>query len=330
MDWLHPLAEPQFERMNSVSPPSSVSHLKTPIVWKDAVYALGRDHGGEGKLYKYSLSTNEWNEFPVPSSIYTPHSELTTYCSKLMLISGENMNIWEFENNCFTFKESCIGPVPLCEAGLLRFTAVSKANHLATIHIGGLSVFTRYNNVQYTFNGKSWENKTLLSHRFFGSGVYFRTVIDDHTILLIKFSRFSGEIKELYKAPLILCEDHNIINDSVWERLEVMSLEEVSDVSLNSLPNVAHCTLLLHNNLLYLVDKDGDIFTSFIQSFVPVIWGHCGFSFEQAPQLVVLQDGTMLMVGIIKNHCGSEVDVIKISFKGKLLFLEGIHVGLVD
>ena len=308
MDWLHPLAEPQFVRMNSVNPPSSVSHLKTPVVWNEAVYALGRNHNGEGKLYKYSLSTNEWNEFPVPSSIYTPYSELTTYCSKLLLISGKNMNIWEFENNSFTFKESCIGPAPFWEGGLSSFTAVSKANHLVIVNIDCDGI------VHYTFNGKVWKDKIFPEYES-NSGAYYRTVVDDHTILLIKFSPYSGEIREFCKAPLLLCEDHI---DSLWERVE----DEVIDVLRSSMPNVAHRTLLLHNNLLYLVDKDGDILTSFTESYVPVVWGHCGVSFEQAPQLAVLRDGTMLMVGIVRDHCGSKVDVIKISQKGKLPLLD--------
>ena len=108
---LYPLAEPLFEQMNSPNPPSLHS-LKAPVVWNEDVYALGRDSNGDGKLYQYSLSNNEWSDLSVPSSIYASHSVLTTYSSKLLLISGKNMSLWEFSNNNFAFKESSIKPIP--------------------------------------------------------------------------------------------------------------------------------------------------------------------------------------------------------------------------
>ena len=52
---LHPIAEPQFERINSPNAPSLRS-LKAPVVWNEDVYALGRDHCSESKLFRYSLS----------------------------------------------------------------------------------------------------------------------------------------------------------------------------------------------------------------------------------------------------------------------------------
>ena len=303
---MYPLSEPVFERMNSLNPPSLRS-LKAPVVWNEDVYTLGRDCEGDGKLYKYSLSSNEWSSFSVPSSIYASDSVLTTYTSKLLLISGKNVTLWEFSNNDFTFKESCIKPIPS------TYPTQFPQNILATssdtyLIIGYMAYRSRTLLIIY-YDGRDWKLRKL--NMFRTSEFYSDMVaIDNHAVFIVESSRWGDYVS----VQRVLIPSFDKSEDEVMAKTlpEMISLKE-----FNALLRGRKYSIIIQNQQFYCVDSKGIIFTAFVQPLIlPIVWGDSGITFDQAPHLVGLPDGSLLMIGTISNQDGSQLKVIKVSQKG--------------
>ena len=91
-------------------------------------------------------------------------------------------------------------------------------------------------------------------------------------------------------------------------------------------------SLLLLNNQLFLADSQGVIFTTYIQPPIEVVWifVDSGISFRQAPHIVRLPNGELLMMGIVlviqcdhedlddQSVINSQLDVISVHHKGIL------------
>ena len=362
---VHPIYEPQFEQMNSLNPPFLHS-FKAPVVWNGDVYALGRDHhlfdfyGGHsdhsnnGKLFKYSLSSNKWNQISIDSSIYVSGCVLTTYQSKLLLISGgDTMTVWEFHNN--NFEQSCIKPVPS------TFPKLKKDNIFTTstdkdLIIASWGHFPYLDFVQLIYDGRDWRFRKCYDRE--GRQCHER-----------EQSYSTGALEPPEKSTTFLTNGHAIFDvtgipgyclvTSV-QKLSIHTIDSFdegdkivdADYSLNwekydviMRPERRSCFVTLHNQQFYFIDAQGEIFTSFIQSpIVPVIWGNCGVEFLRAPYLVGLPDGSMLMIGMIgkrdpqrepgagfevigpRGVPGAELDVIKVSQKGIMLASEVLRV----
>ena len=308
---LHPLVEPRFERMNSINPPS-VFHLKAPILWNEDVYALGRDSKEEGKLYKYSLTKNEWSDYPVPSSIYASNSILTTYCSKLLLISGKDMTIWEFSSsNRSAFKESSVKPIPstLRQNDFNLIIAISK-NECLIVCMKRPTLYPRIS--QLIYNGMNWKcirsEYDSINKFGFHSAYRFEVLFDTCDVIIIAFSDW-GNVVRVFKAPTPWSKssDTSCID---WEELAVASFTE-----FNAKVCKRECSIFLHSQQLYFADAQGAIFTSFIHPPVlPVVWGK---SNQHLPHLMGLPNGAMLMIGMIECQHGSQLDVIKVDQIGK-------------
>ena len=313
---MYPLSEPVFERMNSLNLPSLHS-LKTPVVWNEDVYALGRDSESDGKLHKYSPTSNEWSSFSVPSSIYASNSVLTTYNSKLLLINGKDMTLWEFTNGDFAFKESCIKPIPSTYSsqcsGVYNILATSSDKYLTIIREDRLQ---RIRN-QLIYNGKDWKLRQLEQIRLMSGSSHNMVAIDRHAVFLIESNEWRNDVSIL-RALLMMTnfeenEDKAMAAIS-WEKLEMISLKE-----FDALLCGRKYSIIIQNQQFYCVDSKGIIFTTFLQSpIVPIVWGNSGVNFDQAPHLVGLPDGALLMIGTINNQDGSQLDVIKVSQKGNL------------
>ena len=304
--------EPQFERMNSINPPS-VFFLKPPVLWNEDVYALGRDSNEDGTLFKYSLANNDWSDFSVPSSIYASNSVLTTYCSKLLLISGKDMTMWEFSSNDFAFKPSNIKPIP----STLRchdfddFIAISKDECLIVCMKHRVPYWHPVF-VQMIYNGRNWKFSKYESIGKFGfhSAYCHEVLIDSHDIVIVAFSDW-GKVVRVLKAP-ILWSRSSSASPIEWEELAVASFAEFSELVCSM-----QCSILLHSQQLYFVDAQGVIFTSFIQPPVlPVVWGKSGVNFQHVPHLVGLPNGAMLVIGMIEHQHGSQLDIIKVGQTG--------------
>ena len=309
---VYPLSEPTFERMNSLNPPSI---LKRPLVWNENVYALGRDYEDDGKLYKYSLLSNEWSSFSVPSSIYASHSVLTTYNSKLLLISGKNMTLWEFSNNDFAFKESCIKPIPskYCSDILNDNVLTTSSDEYLIIVYADYQDRSRSNLLIY--NGRDWKFRHRLTQggSVTGKNIYM-AAIDSHAVYeIILYLRRNHNVG--IRRTLIPSYDEIKDEDMAprgGEMLEMNSLEE-----FNALLHRRSYSIIIQDQQFYCVDSEGIIFTAFIQPpILPIVWGNSGVNFDYlAPHLVRLPDGALLMIGTID---GSQLDVIKVGQKGNV------------
>ena len=307
----HPLVEPQFERMNSINPPS-VFHLKAPVLWNEDVYALGRDSNEKGKLFKYSIANNDWSDFPVPSSIYASKSLLTTYCSKLLLISGKDMTIWEFTHSAF--KVSSIKPIPntLRRSDFDDFTAISKDECLI-VCMKRRVLYPRIG--QLIYNGMNWKcihsEYDSINKFGFHSAYHHEVLIDTCDVIVIAFSDWGNMVRVL-KAPMTWSNGLDV-SPIEWEELAVASFAE-----FNAKVCRRQCSIILHSQQLYFADAQGAIFTSFIQPPVlPVVWSKSGINFQHIPSLMGLPNGTMLMIGMIEHQHGSQLDVIKFGQIGK-------------
>ena len=303
---MYPLSEPVFERMNSLNPPSLRS-LKTPVVWNEDIYALGCDCEGDGKLYKYSLSNNKWSSFSILSSIYASHSVLTTYNSKLLLISGKNMALWEFSNNDFAFKESCIKPIPSTYPSQCSHNILANSSDQYLVVAYETYPIPRY--LVIIYNGRDWKLREL---EIIGTSEVSGDIaaMDSHAVLMIESSRWCNNVS-IQRVP-IPSFDESKDEGMAATVLEMMSLEE-----FNVIIRGRKYSSIIHNQQFYCVDSQGIIFTTFLQPpLLPIVWGDSGISFDQAPHLVGLPDGALLMIGTIRHQDGSQLDVIKISQKG--------------
>ena len=300
--------------------------MKTPVVWNGDIYALGRDHLNRGSLLKYSISHNEWSITLVPSEIYTPYSVLTTYLSELILISAQNRTIWEFDCNHNVSKESCIAPIPGPKDSIV---ATSQDKYLIVApEMYGLFIFDDDDDhavCVHIFDGTSWSAQQYdLTSLLSGSDIRWTTIIGNHTLFVVECDD-QGTVMSLYKAPLLLgeCKDSMTIL-----KLEIMCrhVEEID--YLWKYPGQRSSLLL--NNQLFLADSQGVIFTTYIQPPIEVVWifADSGISFRQAPHIVRLPNGELLMVGIV-IHCDhedlddqseskSQLDVISVHHKGIL------------
>ena len=315
---VYPLSEPVFERMNSLNPPSLHS-LKTPVVWNEDVYALGRDSRSDGKLYKYSLSSNKWSSFSVPSSIYASNSVLTTYNSKLLLISGEDMNLWEFTTSDFAFKESCIKPIPSTYpskcSGVYNILATSFDKYLTIIHEDRVKMIRN----QLIYNGRDWTVRQLEQIMLLSGKIHNMVAIDRHAVFLIVSHEWHNNVS-ISRAPLMMTSfdesKDKAMAATCWEKLKMIPLEE-----FDALLCGRKYSIIIQNQQFYCVDSKGIIFTAFIQPpILPIVWGNSGVSFDQAPHLVGLPDGALLMIGTIRHQDGSQLDVIKVSQIGIMCY----------
>ena len=309
---VYPLSEAVFERMNSLNPPS-LHYLKTPVVWNEDVYALGRDCEGDGKLFKYSLSSNEWSNFSIPSSIYASNSVLTTYNSKLLLISGNNMTLWEFSNNDFTFKESRIKPIPTkyCSDVVYDSILTTSSDEYLIITYEMLRISRPYNLLIY--NGSDWKSRKLKTGSHSGMSTCMAAV-DSHAVYGIVYEWKDDTIN----IQRILIPRFDEIKDEDMTQVPKEEFGMISLEEFDELLNGKKSSIIVQNKQFYCVDSKGIIFMAFLQPpIIPVVWGNSGVKFDQAPHLVGLPDGALLMIGTISNQDGeSQLDIIKVSQKG--------------
>ena len=230
-DWSHPLLQIQFEQLNSNNPPS-IKSLKAPVVWNGDIYSLGRDQLNRGSLLKYSIPHNKWSITLVPSEIYTPYSVLTVYLSKLILISGQNGTMWEFDCISNVFKESCIEPVP--EPKSQRCVVAGVGKHLVVASEESHSHYS--NDCVHIYDGSSWSARHYPSQVPLNSSstkVYYNiTIIGDRTIFMVQFRKSYYDdyhiVTRLFKAPLLLGEC--VVEDSLstieWEEIQVTEIKD--------------------------------------------------------------------------------------------------------
>lgn len=330
--------------MNSINPPTCL-YLKSPVYWSGNIYALGRcppeydDHGHEkvppmGKLFRYSFSSNDWMTFSMTEELYATNSVLTTYCSKLLLISGESMKVWEFSPSYRTFGESKIGHVPSPHKGCYSsFHATSRDENLIITYI---PYSTKLSDIsQAIFDGKRWRDSivhvpeemlptagprariatSFISTTFIGHTEF---VVSNNSIALIEMSgSYSQPTMTVRKASLFNA-DHHIVWPSSWKEVTLTSNRLTELLVL--LDTKAGSTLL-HNNQLYVMNyTKGRIITSSIQPImIPIHFGECNYRFNSPPLIMPLNENLLIIGNVRKTgkQVGEQLDVIKVIQKGK-------------
>ena len=270
------------------------------------------------------FANNDWSAFSIVSSIYASGSVLTTYRSKLLLISGKDMTVWEFSGNDFVFEPSYVEPIPSTYLPhyFTDLNVISKDEYLIVFYNVGSRL--RLSLFQLIYDGRNWKLRKHEDIRLCSNKTYLMT-IDSHTIVIFELLnefyrrryRSDYDISDYYdivgrhKAPMLSFDDGEDTSIN-WEKLEVISCAEFSALLYRG-----KFSTILHNQQLYFVDSQGVIFISFIQpTIVPIVWGNSGVIFQQAPHLVGLSDGTLLMIGMVEHRHGSQLDVIKVTQKG--------------
>lgn len=307
------------------------------------VYALGRDLAGEGKLFQYSILNNEWKVIPVPSEVFATNSVLIAYCSKLLLISGETMKIWEFSHSQLDFKLSLIEPVPSGETCFQDFYVTSKEKCLIVtlipadweVILSETKMARSKEIVHVIFDGRMWRLKSV-RYNILCSGPHMHrirnksgvteisniSVFSDSTMFLFvagfDFIHNEPESLRIYKTTLLL--DKLTTNDALpahcnWIECDVIYFPKF--FSLLNTPKFLHF-ILFHNHQLYFTDLNGAIFTIFDQSLIiPMLLVDSGCHFKTCPHIIALSDETMLMIGVIEEEQGAQLDVIGITEKGE-------------
>lgn len=175
-----------------------------------------------------------WRTISVASEIYASNSVLTTYCSKLLLISGYNMEFWEFCDVDFTFKKYTIKPSNFQKYGCSRsltFQATSKNKYLIIAKIESHDLRSLWDIGRTTsyyidfeiYDGKSWKwkrSEDLWSITGFSGAEYtkhssFIVCCCSDTIVVVNTflskSRYADDVKQgsmiAYKFSLLLNED---------------------------------------------------------------------------------------------------------------------------
>ena len=228
------------------------------------------------------------------------------------------MTLWEFSNSDFTFKESCIKPIPSMmilyrhlESDVL---ATSSYKYLIIAYKGHSNIIN-----QLIYNGRDWKLRQLESKK--RSGSYWDVVaVDSHAVFVVDSYRWRSNIS-IWRA-LISSFDRSKDKDidvdvdyGYWEMLEMISLEE-----FDAILHGRKYSSLVQNHQFYCIGSRGIIFTAFLQPpILPVVWGNSGVKFDQAPHLVGLPDEALLMIGTIRQQDGSRLDVIRVSQKGTII-----------
>ena len=225
------------------------------------------------------------------------------------------MTLWEFSNSNFAFKESCIKSIPS------KYCSRSPYIHgiLATSSDKYLIIACEFEK-QLIYNGRDWKlRKVKPSRRRSLSGHYCNMaaiVCDSHAVFVIESHEWSNvvNIRRALIPSLDGSKDEDMATTYYWETLEMISLEEF-DALLRT--HGRGYSIIVQNQQFYCVGSQGIIFTAFLQPpILPVVWGNSGVNFDQAPRLVGLPDGALLMIGTIRHQDRPQLDVIKISQKG--------------
>lgn len=317
---------------------ANVQNEDIPVLWNGDIYKKGRNpyNQFENTLWKYSLSRNSWDEFPIPFSDSSEKYILATYHSKLLLIGGCGVQtsdkdwcgtVWEFSDTDITFKESLyIKPVPIPD-DINKYgwsiCADSEDDYLVVV-IAGRSRFS-----VMVFDGKSW---TVRDGGLRSSHYAIQVIVRNHTVFLCE--RGSAlYIANVYKAPLqsLLTEVSNSSSNelSMWQTLKST---HKSRKSIDGDSNV----VILGNHLVMAssFQKDLHIYGYFIGDEASELewcqWVDMGNSserFDLPPRIVGLPDGTLLVVGKMveppfesgqseQDKSKSKFDILKVQPQG--------------
>lgn len=300
-DWFHPLAVCKFKKMDQRDQPN-VDHQSVPVLWNGDVYMPGHGYhmyttDRKDSIWKYSISSNSWDELPIPCNDSRSYA-LTTYRSKLLLVGGYTQTsettrdwpgtVWEFDDKKLLFKKSSIEAVPKFDHDCVHnvVSAASQGDYLIIVHK------IRSENDEYSlkiFDGKSWTIRK--GPQASSSGIAHVTVFNEH-IFVSEYADYSQpRISNIYETSLQSLLSNTSSSSNVWQKLKGTSPVPLWD----------HSNLLIHNSHLVIM-ASCDFGTQILAySICHKSWidlGHINEScMNSPPRIVELSDGELLMMG---------------------------------
>ena len=215
MTWLHPLAEYRVIQLKNRLGDHweyTNEHVHVPVLWNGDVYNMIEGYR-ECKLLKYSTSNDSWSDYAIPCDImvwsWTNHVHiLTTYHSKLLLISGADNEVWEFDANESIFKPSPDITLPE-NWEYEHVAAASEGDYLLTIR----RARDRSKILVNIFDGSTWTICDGPCCRMWSS---FQVVLHNYRIFMADQCQ-EPRFCTIYEAPL-----HLLINNksNVWQELQ--------------------------------------------------------------------------------------------------------------
>ena len=289
---------------------ASVNLQSVPVVWKGDVYMAGHDQDRDGRIWKYSILSNSWDELPSPcygSRKYV----LTTYSSKLLLICGglakmPSGKVWQFDDNKSTFKESTIANVPNLK-NAVDISAASEGNYLVVVHQ------IRSGRMFYVeiFDGNFWTSRTgQLSSHYIISYININVIVHHRTVYV------SEHIDRKYIANVYRASLDSLKSIPMWTNPQGTS----------PTPFSRHSSIAIIGNHLIVVAADFQhtrILGYNVDSESWLYLDEINYGFFPAPCIAVLPKGVLLVIGgshssvITKEISGiSKLDILEAQFQG--------------
>ena len=291
---------------------ASVDLQSVPVVWKGDVYMAGHDQNRDGRIWKYSILSNSWDELSSPcygSRKYV----LTTYTSKLLLICGglakmPGGKVWQFDESESTFKESTIANVPNLKDAV-DISAASEGSYLVVVHQ------IRSGRMFYVeiFDGNFWTSRTgQLSSRYIISYININVIVHHQTVYVSEHID-RKYIANVYRASL---DSLKSIPTSIWTNPQGTS----------PIPLSRHSSLAIIGNHLVVIAADFQhtrILGYNVDSEIWLYLDEINYGFFPAPCIAVLPEGILLVIGgsrssvITKEISGiSKLDILEAQFQG--------------
>ena len=289
---------------------ASVDLQSVPVVWKDGIYMAGHDQNHEGRIWKYSIMSNSWDEFLIPcygSRKYV----LTTYNSELLLICGglakiSGGKVWQFDDSEYTFKGSTVANVPNLK-NAVDISAASEGKYLVVAHQ------TRSGRMFYVeiFDGNFWTSRTgLLSMHYIISYITINVIVHHQTVYI------SEHIDRKYVANVYRASLSSLMSTSIW----------TNPKGTSPVPLSRHSNIGVIGNHLVIVAADFQSTRILGYSVDSESWlylDEVSYGFFPAPCITVLPEGVLLVIGgsqssvITKEISGiSKLDILEVQFQG--------------
>ena len=289
---------------------ASVDLQSIPVVWKDGIYMAGHDLNQEGRIWKYTVLSNSWDELNIPCYgsrkyvLATYNSELLLICGGLAKMSGGK--VWQFDDSESTFRESTIANVPNLKDAV-DISAASEGKYLVVVHR------IRSGRMFYVeiFDGNFWISRTgQLSSHYIISYINVNVIVHHQTVYI------SEHIDRKYIANVYRASLNSLTSTSIWT-----NPKGTSPVPLSRHSNIG---IIGHHLVIVAADFQSTHILGYnVDSESWLYLDKVNYGFFPAPCIAVLPEGALLVIGgaqssvITKEISGiSKFDILEARFQG--------------
>ena len=291
---------------------ASVNLQSIPVVWKDDIFMAGHDQEHEGRIWRYSILSNSWDELHIPCYGSRKYYVLATYCSELLLICGglaeiSGGKVWQFDDTESSFKESIVDDVPNLKHAT-DISAASEGKYLVVVYrIRSKRMF--YVEI---FDGNSWISRTgQLSNHYIINYINVNVIVHHQTVYV------SEHVDRKYIANVYKASLKSLISASIWTNPKGTSpvpLSRHSNIGIIGNHLVVVAADFQSTNILgYNVDSESWLYLDKVN-----------YGFFPAPCIAILSKGALLVIGgsqssvITKEISGiSKLDILEARVQGK-------------